>query len=984
MTQLSANEASEPLTTTAHVPLSERPLVADDENTVISSPEQPRGELKPESVSATAEIDAIRNRLFPSSGVFRGEEVGIRLAHFEITGRLGSGGMGAVFKATDLELARDVALKILHPSSSQDASLIARFRNEARACAQLNHDNIARVYYAGSQDGLYFIAYEFASGRTIRDLIVESGRLSPSDTINYAIQVTLALNHTAAAGIVHRDIKPSNIMLTTSGRVKVVDLGLARRDTTDSIGDITVAGTTLGTFDYIAPEQARDPRNADGRSDIYSLGCTMYHMLTGRPPYPEGTALQKLLDHQGKSPPDPRTLNSSVPEEIAAIMRKMMANNPDSRYQAPGLLLNDLIQMAQILGLQSVPAEGIVWRKLGPAGNRQPLGAVWVFVSVLLICLTAVFLHRVPPSGGNADIALNEPGDIGMEVDQLPSGIRSPEINGATASAGGETISVPASEADLPKPVNGSSILTVPNNTSEPAATATAPALTFGQLPIPLVYPFNSAIARMGIGKPQIPEQVPDAIIAATVGPFVLQRSTGATESFRTLKAAVADARSGDVVLLRYNGYPDDLLTQPPVRIVGMDLIIRAADGFRPTLVFDGAPEGTVSPGRMISLRGNGKLTLLDVDLRVVAGDDLTADRWSLFHCTGPNKIDLSNVSIDCRNSDGQPAALFDLVGDTSAPETGATSVTEISLNRVICRAESDGIRIASQARGRIQLRNCGIALRGSLIDNRGDASMTPARGAVEVVLNHVTCLTSAPMLKMDDTDSNQPGGVQRLIPRLSILSEGSVFAAQGTDRRLMLTDGSSFVEELETVVSWNGFNNLYDGFEVYWQIETSALDYASRRQDFAQWIRYWGDRADSEETNADVLPELAWQNGIWKVSGNDTWLRNLTPSSFELNAAIFLPGAKSLQLARDGFAPGVNAAELPRFPQQPAKPVSDPTMSPLGNPTAATDGTKNGAASSVVLPTATSAAPTASTGTTAPQPSDIPAPPTGQKPTGE
>ena len=278
--------------------------LADDENTVISSPEQPRAELKPESAAATAANDAIRNCLFPSNGVFKGEEIGIRLAHFEITGRLGSGGMGAVFKATDLELARDVALKILHPSSSQDASLIARFRNEARACAQLNHDNIARVYYAGSQDGLFFIAYEFASGRTIRDLIVESGRLSAADTINYAIQVTLALNHTAAAGIVHRDIKPSNIMLTTSGRVKVVDLGLARRDTTDSIGDITVAGTTLGTFDYIAPEQARDPRNADGRSDIYSLGCTMYHMLTGRPPYPEGTALQKLLDHQGKSPPD--------------------------------------------------------------------------------------------------------------------------------------------------------------------------------------------------------------------------------------------------------------------------------------------------------------------------------------------------------------------------------------------------------------------------------------------------------------------------------------------------------------------------------------------------------------------------------------------------------------------------------------------------------------------------------------------------------
>jgi nitrate/nitrite transport system substrate-binding protein len=253
--------------------------------------------------------------------------------------------MGAVFRALDLELARDVALKILHPGPSLDSSLVARFRNEARACAQLNHDNIARVFYAGSQDGLYFIAYEFASGRTIRDLIVERGHLTIAEAVNYAIQVTLALNHIAAAGVVHRDIKPSNIMLTDAGRVKVVDLGLARRDTEDSIGEITVAGTTLGTFDYIAPEQARDPRNADVRSDIYSLGCTMYHMLTGQPPYPEGTALQKLLDHQGKTPPDPRSMNQKVPEGLAAIMRKMMANNPDQRYLAAGLLLNDLMRM---------------------------------------------------------------------------------------------------------------------------------------------------------------------------------------------------------------------------------------------------------------------------------------------------------------------------------------------------------------------------------------------------------------------------------------------------------------------------------------------------------------------------------------------------------------------------------------------------------------------------------------------------------------
>jgi serine/threonine protein kinase len=945
MTQLSANEATERIAGAGRVPLSERPLVADDENTVISSPEQPRADTKQEVAAATSTGDEIRNRLFPSNGVLKGEEVGVRLAHFEITGRLGSGGMGAVFKATDLELARDVALKVLHPASAQDPSLIARFRNEARACAQLNHDNIARVYYADSQEGMYFIAYEYASGRTIRDLIVERGRLSAADTINYAIQVTLALNHTAAAGIVHRDIKPSNIMLTNSGRVKVVDLGLARRETTDSIGDITVAGTTLGTFDYIAPEQARDPRNADQRSDIYSLGCTMYHMLTGRPPYPEGTALQKLLDHQGKSAPDPRTLNSSIPEEIAAIMRKMMANEPEARYQAPGLLLNDLIQMAQILGLQSVPAEGIVWRKLGPAGTRQPLGAVWVFVSVLLICVTAVFLHSAPRTELVADNGEFDDGNLGTPVNQLDSVKGGPEFGSPSGSAHASPEANPA-VAPTVSPRTGIPPETVPAVVSGDSLPTPFPVIPPAEsLLFPIVSPFNSSVVRMGLSRQQAP--IPDVNNSKEMsGPFVLQRSSGTTDSFRTLKAAIADARSGDAVLLRYNGYPDDLPTQRPVRVFGMDLIIRAADGYRPTLVFDGDPEGTVSPGQIISLRGNGKLTLLDLDLRVVARDDLSADRWSLFHCTGPNKIELTNVSIDFRNSDGQPAALFDLAGEASGPDADGAGETEISLNRVICRADADGFQIASQVRGRIELKDCGVALKGSLINNRGDTSMAPMRGAVDVLLNHVTCITSAPMLSMDDTDSLRPGNLQRLMPRLSVSSEACVFAAQGTDRRLMLTDGTSVVEDLETLVSWNGFNNLYDGFEIYWQIDSPALDYAPRRRNFAEWIRNWDDRMDSEETNADVLPESAWQNDGWKGSASDRWLLDLTPSSFELNPAIFMPGVPNLQKARDGRVPGVNSTELPPFPQHaPAtvNPSNDATPGPLAEPATAANSSASG-----------------------------------------
>lgn len=910
MTQHNVTEPDAP-TVMANVPLSERPLVAEDEKTVISVPEQARSEVR---VGSTPQGDAYRQRLFPASGNPGGDEAGIRLAHFETISRLGAGGMGAVFKATDLELARDVALKILHPSSSQDPSLIARFRNEARACAQLNHDNIARVFYAGAQDGLYFIAYEFASGSTIRDLIIERGRLSVEDTVNYAIQVTLALNHIASAGIVHRDIKPSNIMLTSSGRVKVVDLGLARRDTTDSIGDITVAGTTLGTFDYISPEQARDPRNADIRSDIYSLGCTMYHMLTGQPPYPEGTALQKLLDHQGKTPPDPCAINPGVPAELSAIMRKMMSNNPNHRYGVPGLLLNDLIQMATVLGLRSIPAEGIVWRKLNGMGSRQPLGAVWVFVSVLLICLTAIFLQQSARYADREDrVAEDSDGDWKEIVDPArygsvaePSAVTSSGISESTSD--GSAVGKNAASPSVESSTSGSSSL-VSGSASVESGRLRQP------LPaLPTPGPINTTFFDLVMSPPFFSRPATPAA-AERADPFILQAADGSSRSFQTLKAAVADARSGDVVLLRYNGFPDDLPAQPPVRIVGMNLIIRAAEGFRPTLEFDGAAEGSVSPGQMFHLRSRGSLTLRDIDLRLVVRDDLTVDRWSLFQCEGGNRVHLENVSIECRNPDSQPASIFDLTEESTGPiDSEIRNESEFTLTRVICRADADAFRIACQPRGRIHLKNCGFALNGTLLELRGDSSMQPAQGALEVFLEHVTCLHAAPMMHMNDGDERK-GGTQRTLPRVSVQSEGSVFAGIGPDSKLLSSEGNSFLEDIESLVTWNSFNNLYDGHSVFWEIETSALDYSSRRLDFAQWNQLWQNRGDSEDTNSSVS-QLVWQNPSWRESGSQILLQSLTPSSFELDASQFNFGPQSLPKARTGLIPGVNAQELPPFPR--------------------------------------------------------------------
>ncbi len=258
---------------------------------------------------------------------------GIQLGHFIIEERIGRGGMGAVFRAIDKRLDRVVALKVLTPHQSLDRQAIQRFQNEARAAAQLDHDHIARVHFVGEEHGLHFIAFEFVSGTNIRDFILQKSRFDPADAVSYTLQIAEALRHTAAKNVVHRDIKPSNIIVSSTGCVKLVDLGLARQLRPEESGteDLTVAGTALGTFDYISPEQARDARNVDVRSDIYSLGCTLYHMLTGEPPYPRGSMIEKVVSHHG-TPPDPSLKNRQVTPQLARVVQKMMASNPDERY----------------------------------------------------------------------------------------------------------------------------------------------------------------------------------------------------------------------------------------------------------------------------------------------------------------------------------------------------------------------------------------------------------------------------------------------------------------------------------------------------------------------------------------------------------------------------------------------------------------------------------------------------------------------------
>lgn len=265
------------------------------------------------------------------------------LGKYKIQRKVGSGGMGAVYLAVDQQLKRTVALKVLPKDKASNQVLVRRFKAEGQAGAQMEHPNIVSVYESGEIDGYLYLAMEFVEGIDAFDLLRKRGVLPAKRSLDIIKQVTLALQHAYEKQIVHRDIKPSNLMIRErDGMVKLADLGLARIIEDDGESAITKAGTTVGTVDYMSPEQGRDSKFADIRSDIYSLGCTWYHLLAGKAPYPDGDLLNKLRSHALQPIPDPRNWNENVPSGVVAVMQRMMAKKPEDRYQTPAQLMVDL------------------------------------------------------------------------------------------------------------------------------------------------------------------------------------------------------------------------------------------------------------------------------------------------------------------------------------------------------------------------------------------------------------------------------------------------------------------------------------------------------------------------------------------------------------------------------------------------------------------------------------------------------------------
>jgi Tol biopolymer transport system component len=295
---------------------------------------------------------------------------------YRVLGLLGVGGMGAVYKAEHQLMERPVALKVINRGLLDNAAALERFRREVKAAARLAHPNIVTAHDADQAGDLHFLVMEYVEGQSLARLGQERGPLPVAEACDYVQQAALGLQHAFEKGMVHRDIKPANLMRTPSGQVKVLDFGLARfaRESGPAPGVpgeaaaaegglLTQVGTVMGTPDYIAPEQVTDPHTADIRADIYSLGCTLYDLLAGHAPFPEGTAVQKVLAHAQQKPRPLTEFRKDVPWRLARVVDRMMAKDPRHRYQTPA-------EVAQALA---------------PPAGRAPMRApLWILVALLV------------------------------------------------------------------------------------------------------------------------------------------------------------------------------------------------------------------------------------------------------------------------------------------------------------------------------------------------------------------------------------------------------------------------------------------------------------------------------------------------------------------------------------------------------------------------------------------------------------------------
>ncbi len=389
----------------------------------IGGPAETRSGSVAQDKSAANGFDAPTQAIAESAGSGMGERpagVPMLLGGYQILKELGRGGMGAVYLARQLSLNRNVALKVMKPQWARNATFVARFTREAYAAAQLTHHNVVQIYDFGEDKGTTYFSMEFVEGQTLGGLVREKRRLDVEEAAGYVLQAARGLKYAHDQSMIHRDIKPENLLLNLQGVVKVADLGLVKtpqvaeadeavsagRAPVTPVGDagtaadpgqITMTDVALGTPIYMAPEQARDAARVDARADIYSLGCTLYVLVTGRPPFEGRTVPEILSKHQTDAVIPPELVVKRVPKSLSAIILKMVAKKPEDRYAN----LSQVIEALEaFLGVSSAGAftpredHASLLEQCAAAFNASQAARTrsWIMPGLVATCLALAFL----------------------------------------------------------------------------------------------------------------------------------------------------------------------------------------------------------------------------------------------------------------------------------------------------------------------------------------------------------------------------------------------------------------------------------------------------------------------------------------------------------------------------------------------------------------------------------------------------------------
>jgi serine/threonine-protein kinase len=831
----------------------------------------------------------------------------VRLGKYTVIKHIATGGMGAVYRAHDAEANREVALKVLPLELAAKPAMVERFKREARSAAKLSHENIVSVYEFGEVGGTYYLAMEFVEGIDLHDHIKKSGTIDPEESRQIVLQAARALREANEQSIVHRDIKPSNFLLARKENrwlVKLTDFGLAREIESDEFR-VTHAGTTVGTIDYMSPEQARDSGRADIRSDLYALGCTWYHALAGHVPFPEGGLGERLFKIMNEPPPDLRDINPKVSDECWEILSKLLSKDANDRYQTPSELINDLLTLQGKTTARKAPA--VVKPAKKPKGQRSKsepeagakprsksdanhdakprskqklkpkksppfvLYAVLVGVAILALGVGAFFVLSGPGKPRDDQASKTNPPITPVIGD------KNGDTN--TGSDNAKDKDKDKAKEDNPLPKTKDPVTPIPVDPRQPKTLAYLS---------PTVKKLNVASLRKEVEAPwhnvaSVPADAP-AIRVARAIPL-------AAETARSLAAACKSTAPGrvNVIEVHDNGPFYEL---PLGVLENREIVIRAGKGYRPLIVWD-LPATKTLPG----LKPNSPLTFVTArNCKItLQGCDLVF-RWPEAATNSATLMELFDSDLDVR--------------DCSFLETGKSRGETTLVN---FRSESPDKRcrfVRSQVRGselqflRIHAPQSQLLIDGCLI-TVGEASVFGIEGAQQPANLRVVRSTVVSGLHLLDLKP----AINDKSPAVSWFSWDSLLSRSSTKDAgdlLFLRDNADAQK-----IEWRAINSLYAGWN---QLLTGPNPI--RGHDHASWRKTWP-QAESDATVKEIWPDQVFTEpatqptSAYLPSGAVSMASSLSPTSPLGCDLANLPTMRGNWVTR-AFDPVVSVPEFP------------------------------------------------------------------------